>query len=76
MFFPGLVMPLMLTRRISLALPILFYLLALSALWVHLPTDDGPMLVVALLAGAIAIGIGTALVLHHRASIERVSSRA
>ena len=69
-------MPLSLTHRVSFALPILFYLLALAALWLHLPTDDTPLLVVALLAGGLGIGIGVALVLHHRASVGRVSSRA
>ena len=69
-------MPLSLTRRVSFALPILFYLLALAALWLHLPTDDTPMLVVALLAGALGIGIGIAVVLHHRVEIKPVSSQA
>ncbi|MEM9348293.1 MAG: hypothetical protein AAGB26_16920 [Planctomycetota bacterium] len=69
-------MPLPLTRRISVALPILFYLLALVALRLHLPTDDMPLLIVALLAGAACIGTGVALVLHQRAAVERVSSRA
>ena len=69
-------MPLSTTRRISFALPILFYLLALVALWLHLPTEDGPMLVVAMLAGALGIGIGVALVRHHNVAFDRVSSRA
>lgn len=67
-------MPLSLTHRVSFALPILFYMLALVALWLHLPTDDTPMLVVALLAGALGIGIGVALVIHHRVEIKPVSS--
>ena len=69
-------MPVPMTRRISLALPILFYLLALAALRMHLPTGDGPMLVLALLAGLLAIGIGAALVVHDRAPLSRVSSGA
>ena len=69
-------MSLMLTRRISLALPILFYLPALTALWLHLPTHDMPMLIVAVLAGLAGIGIGVGQVLHHRAAVQRVSSRA
>lgn len=68
-------MPLSLTHRVSFALPILFYLLALVALWLYLPTEDVPLLVVALLAGVLGIGIGVALVLHHRVAIDRVSSR-
>ena len=69
-------MPFSATHRVSFALPILFYLLALAALWLYLPTDDTPLLIVALLAGALGIGIGVALVLHHRVAIDRVSSRA
>lgn len=69
-------MPLSLTHRVSFALPILFYLLALAALWLHLPTEDTPLLIVAMLAGALGIGIGVALVLHHRVAIKAVSSRA
>lgn len=65
-----------LTHRISFALPILFYLLALVALWLHLPTDDTPLLIVALLAGVLGIGIGVALVRHHNVAIDRVSSGA
>jgi hypothetical protein len=72
----GHAMPLTLTHRVSFALPILFYLLALAALWLHLPTDDVPMLIVAVLAGVLGIGIGVAVVLHHRVMIDRVSSRA
>lgn len=68
-------MPLSLTRRISFALPILFYLLALAALWLHLPTRDTPLLIVAVLAGGLGIGIGVALVCHHNVAIDRVSSR-
>jgi len=68
-------MPLSLTHRVSFALPILFYLLALVSLWLYLPTDDVPLLIVALLAGVLGIGIGVALVLHHRVAIDRVSSR-
>ena len=68
-------MPLSKTHRVSFALPILFYLLALVALWLHLPTEDTPMLVVAVLAGALGIGIGVALVRHHNVVIDRVSSR-
>lgn len=67
-------MPLPMTHRISFALPILFYLLALVALWLHLPTEDGPLLVVAVLAGALGIGIGVAVVRHHNVVIDRVSS--
>lgn len=67
-------MPFSMTRRISFTLPILFYLLALVALWMHLPTEDGPLLVVAMLAGALGIGIGVALVRHHNVAIDRVSS--
>ena len=69
-------MPLSMTHRVSFALPILFYLLALAALWLHLPTEDTPLLIVAVLAGAIGIGSGVALVLHHRVEIKPVSSRA
>jgi hypothetical protein len=64
------------THRVSFALPILFYLLALAALWLYLPTDDLPLLVVALLAGGLGIGSGVAVVLHHRVEIKPVSSRA
>ncbi len=69
-------MSLSMTRRISFVLPILFYLLSLVALWLHLPTEDGPLLVVAMLAGLLAIGIGVAVVRHHNVTIDRVSSRA
>ena len=65
-------MPLTLTHRVSFALPILFYLLSLVALWLHLPTEDVPLLIVAMLAGALGIGIGVAVVLHHRVAIDRV----
>lgn len=65
-------MPLPLARRFSLALPILFYLLALVSLWMHLSTDDRPMLVVAVLAGLAGIGIAAGLVLHQRAVVGRV----
>ena len=68
-----------LPRRLPLALPILFYLLALAALRMHLPTGDRPLLIVALLAGLVGIGIAVGLVLHHRVVIDRadrVSSRA
>lgn len=68
-------MPLSMTQRISFALPILFYLLALVALWLHLPTEDTPLLVVAVLAGVLGIGIGVALVRHHNVAIDRVSSQ-
>lgn len=64
------------TRRLSLALPILFYLLALAALRAHLPTGDTPMLVVALLAGLVGLGIGFGLVQQQRAAVVRVCSRA
>lgn len=67
-------MPLPMTQRISFALPILFYLLALVALWLHLPTADTPLLIVAVLAGVLGIGIGVALVRHHNVVIDRVSS--
>lgn len=70
----GAVMPLSMTHRISIALPILFYLLALVALWLHWPTADGPLLVVAVLAGALGIGIGMVLVRYHNVAIGRVSS--
>ncbi|MFK7789406.1 MAG: hypothetical protein AB8C95_07965 [Phycisphaeraceae bacterium] len=63
------------THRVSFALPILFYMLALVAMWLHLPTNDVPLLVVSLLAGLLGIGIGVVLVLHHRVAIDRVSSR-
>ncbi|MBX2850812.1 MAG: hypothetical protein KTR15_03590 [Phycisphaeraceae bacterium] len=69
-------MPLSMTHRVSFALPILFYLLALVAFWLYLPTDDVPLLVVALLAGGLGIGSAVALVLHHRVEIKPVSSRA
>lgn len=69
-------MPLTMTHRVSFALPILFYLLALVAFWLHLPTRDTPLLVVAVLAGVLGIGIGVALVRHHNVVIDRVSSRA
>lgn len=65
-----------LTRRVSLALPILFYLLALVALWLHLRTQDTPLLIVALLAGLAGVGSGVALVLHQRAAVGRLSSGA
>lgn len=68
-------MPLSMTHRVSFALPILFYMLALVAMWLHLPTRDVPLLVVSLLAGVLGIGIGVAVVLHHRVAIDRVSSR-
>lgn len=67
-------MPFSLTRRVSLALPILFYLLALCALWMHLSTGDTPMLIVALLAGLAGIGAGVVLVLHQRSTLGRLSS--
>lgn len=60
------------TRRLSLALPILFYVLALVSLWMHLSTGDEPMLMVAVAAGVLGVGIGLALVLHHRAAIDRL----
>jgi uncharacterized membrane-anchored protein YitT (DUF2179 family) len=69
-------MPFSTTHRISFALPILFYFLSLVALWLYLPTDDVPLLIVAVLAGVVGIGIGVALVLHHRVAIDGVSSRA
>ena len=72
-------MPLSMTHRVSFALPILFYLLALAALRMHLPTGDRPLLIVALLARLVGIGIAVALVRHHRVVIDRadrVSSRA
>jgi len=69
-------MPLTLTHRVSFALPILFYCLSLVSLWLHLPTDDVPLLIVAVLAGVLGVGIGVALVLHHRVQIDRVSSKA
>lgn len=69
-------MPLSTTHRVSFALPILFYLLALAALWLHLPTQDTALLVVSVLAGALGIGIGVALVRYHNVVIDRVSSRA
>lgn len=62
------------TRRLSLSLPILFYLLALAALWLYLRTDDGPMLVVSLLSGAAGLASGAALVMHQRAAVGRLSS--
>jgi hypothetical protein len=68
-------MALNLTQRVSFVLPILFYLLALAALWLHLPTDDTLLLIVAVLAGAVGLGSGVAVVMHHRATVERVSSR-
>ena len=69
-------MPLPMTRRLSLALPILFYLLALVALRMHLPTGDGPLLIVALLAGLLGVGACAGLVMHHRSAVRRVSSHA
>ena len=69
-------MPLSTTQRISFALPIMFYFLSLAALWLHLPTQDVSLLIVAVLAGVVGIGIGVALVLYHRVTIDRVSSRA
>jgi len=67
-------MPAPLTRRLSLALPILFYVLGLVALRLHLPTGDRAMLVVALLAGLVGVGIGVALVMHQRVELGRLSS--
>lgn len=67
-------MPLLATRRLSLALPILFYLLALAALRLHLPTGDTPLLVLALLAGLASFGIGACLVWYHHVTLGRVSS--
>jgi len=69
-------MPLPFTRRLPLALPILFYLLALVALrmHMHLPSGDTPLLIVALLAGLLGIGIGVGLVLRHRITLRDVSS--
>jgi len=69
-------MPLKLTHRVSFALPILFYMLALLSLWLHVPTDDTPLLIVAVLAGVVGVGSAVALVLYHRVEIDRVSSRA
>lgn len=64
------------TRRLSLALPILFYLLALAALWLHLVTGDGPMLAVAFAAGLAGVASGAALVVHQRSVVGRLSSGA
>ncbi|MGB0769060.1 MAG: hypothetical protein ACPGYV_15295 [Phycisphaeraceae bacterium] len=69
-------MPFPVARRLPLVLPILFYGLALIALRLHLPTGDRPLLIVAALAGLVAVGIGVMVVRHHRVSVERVSSRA
>jgi hypothetical protein len=57
------------------ALPICLYLVALLALRLHLPTGETTPLVVALLAGLLAVGSGVGLVMRHRVPLERVSSR-
>ena len=68
-------MPTPSTRRWVLALPIILYLVALGALRMHLPTGDAVPLVIALLAGALAFGVGAKLVLRHRVEPARLSSR-
>ena len=68
-------MPSPAARRWMFALPICLYLLALLALRLHLPTGATAPLVVALLAGVLAVGSGVALVLRHRVTLGRVSSR-
>lgn len=64
-------MPAPVTRRLSLALPILFYLLSLVALRLHLPTGDTPLLLLAVAAGLASLLVGAALVLHQRATLGR-----
>ncbi len=68
-------MPLPTARRWLLIAPILLYVVALLALRMHLPTGEPASLVVAVLAGGLAIAAGVALVRRHRISPGRLSSR-
>ena len=64
------------TRRWLFVAPILLYVVALFALRIHLlSTDDAVPLVVALVFGGLAVGLGVRLVLTHRVTAQRLSSR-